>query len=99
MKKNFLLILFLNLVVYVCGQDNNLTFQFSQILFSDMVDTIEKKVPVKIYYSDKWVDSLYLTVKAENSTVDGVLDKALRREGLSFICLLYTSPSPRDGLL
>jgi hypothetical protein len=85
MKRFFSVIIFLNLMIYVSGQDNNLTFQFSQILFSDMVDTIEKKVPVKIYYSDKWVDSLYLTVKAENSTIDGLLDNVLRREGLSFI--------------
>jgi len=85
MKKISLIIIFLTLMIYVRGQDDNLTFQFSQILFSDMVDTIEKKVPVKIYYSDKWVDSLYLNVNAENSTVDGVLDNVLRREGLLFI--------------
>jgi len=52
MKKIFFIIILLNLMIYVCGQNNNLTFQFSQILFRDMVDTIEKKVPVKIYYSD-----------------------------------------------
>ncbi len=85
MKKALLLIIFLHLIHSVCGQDNNLTFQFSRILFKDMVDTIEKKVPVKIYYSDKWVDSLYLTVNAENSSVGGLLDNSLRREGLSFI--------------
>ena len=67
------------------GQETNFTFQFSRILFSDLVDTIEKKIPVKIYYSSRWTDSLYLNVNAENSSLDGVLDKALRRDGLSFM--------------
>ncbi|MDZ7633274.1 MAG: carboxypeptidase-like regulatory domain-containing protein [Bacteroidales bacterium] len=67
------------------GQENNFTFQFSRILFSDLVDTIEKKIPVRIYYSSRWTDSLYLKVNAENSSLDGVLDKALRRDGLSFM--------------
>ena len=26
-------------------------------------------------------------------------DKEMQQEWLSFVCLLYTSPSPRDGLL
>jgi len=67
------------------GQENNLSFQFDRILFSDLVDTIEKKVPVKIYYSPRWTDSLTLSVNAGNTNIEGVLDNALRREGLLFM--------------
>ncbi len=85
MKKVFALVTFLSIIIPLTGQENNLTFQFNRILFRDMVDTIEKHVPVTIYYSDKWVDSLYLDVSSQNNTVDEILNKALKREGLSFI--------------
>lgn len=85
MRKSFLIIILLGFAFSLRGQENNLTFQFSRILFSDLVDTIEKKVPVRIYYSPRWTDSLYLNVNADNSSLEGVLDKALRRDGLLFM--------------
>ncbi len=85
MRKTLIIIFLLSSAFALRGQENNFTFQFSRILFSDLVDTIEKKIPVRIYYSSRWTDSLYLNVNAENSSLDGVLDKALRRDGLSFM--------------
>ena len=67
------------------GQDDNLTLQFNRILFNELTDTIEKLVPVKIFYSDKWVDSLYLSVNSTNSPFEEVLDKVLKKEGFNFI--------------
>jgi len=85
MKRNLLLSVLLGFSLFLHGQDNNLTFQFNRILFSDFVDTIERRVPVRIYYTPKWTDSLYLDVSAVNATVEGVLDKTLRRDGLLFM--------------
>lgn len=85
MKRNLLLSVLLGFSLFLHGQDNNLTFQFNRILFSDFVDTIERRVPVRIYYTPKWTDSLYLDVSAANATVEGVLDKTLRRDGLLFM--------------
>ena len=75
------------LISIVCsfGQKNNLTVQFDSILFRDLVDTLEKIVPVKIYYSDKWVDSLTLNVNSFNSTLEDLMNQTLKKEGLSFI--------------
>jgi hypothetical protein len=67
------------------AQDNNLSFRFSDILFRDLVDTLEKSVEVKIYYSNKWVDSLYLNVNARNDSIESLLSKSLKNEGFSFI--------------
>jgi len=85
MRKTLIIFILTCATFSLRSQDNNLSFQFSRILFSDLVDTIEKRVPVRIYYSSRWTDSLYLNVSAENSSLEGILDKALRRDGLSFM--------------
>lgn len=85
MKKAPLISLLLLFTLYASGQNSNLTIQINQILFKDLVDTIENLTPVKIYFSDKWVDSLYLNVKAENKSLDDILNSTLRKQGLSFI--------------
>jgi hypothetical protein len=77
----FILALF-SIAVY--AQDNVLSLQFSNILFRDLADTIEKTVPVKIYYSDKWVDSLYLKVNSRDEKVEALLDRTLLNTGFSF---------------
>ena len=64
------------------AQEHNLSFQFHRILFKDLVDTLEKKVRIKIYYTNKWVDSLYLNINSENDSLEGLLSKALIKEWL-----------------
>jgi hypothetical protein len=85
MRKSFFIFIFLVVAGSLAAQDDNLTFQFSKILFDDLVDTIEREIPVKIYYSPKWTDSLTFNINASNSSLEGVLDNALRREGLLFM--------------
>ena len=67
------------------GQEGNMNLQFTHILFNDLVDTLENLAPVKIYYSDNWVDSLYLTIDSEGSPYNEMFEKILRKEGLNFI--------------
>ena len=85
MKKFLIIILYLFLANQLKAQDNNISYQFKNILFQDLVDTLEKEVMVKIYYTDKWVDSLYLNINSENDSLVGFLNKALTREGFTFI--------------
>lgn len=85
MRKALFIIILTFATISLSSQDKNLSFQFSRILFSDLVDTIEKRVPVRIYYSPRWTDSLYLNVSAENSSLEGILDNSLKRDGLSFM--------------
>jgi hypothetical protein len=85
MKKSISIALFVLIFSNVQSQDKKLSFQFEQILFKDLVDTVERTIPVKIYYSDKWVDSLFIDIKTENESISGIFNKSLVKNGLSFI--------------
>ncbi len=80
----FILFLFVA-IIQVQGQKNNITFQFNNILFNDLADTLERIVPVKIFYTDKWVDSLYMSVNSQDTPFDILLEDALGKEGFNFI--------------
>jgi hypothetical protein len=67
------------------GQYENITFQFDRILFHDLADTIERIIPVRFYYSEKWTDTLSLSVNSRNSTLEELMNKSLRKYGFSFI--------------
>lgn len=85
--KKILFFIFLSLPAYfyVSGQNNNVTIQLNRILFSDLADTLERLVPVKIFYTDKWTDSLYLSVNYEDVQFKELLDKTLNKAGFFFI--------------
>jgi hypothetical protein len=85
MKKLFFIILYLSLAINGSAQQKELSLRFKQILFRDLADTIERSIPVKIYFSNNWVDSLYLNINSENESVSTLLDKSISRSGLSFI--------------
>ncbi|MGD0755940.1 MAG: TonB-dependent receptor [Bacteroidales bacterium] len=85
MKKLLYILFFVCLSNGLKAQDTNLSLQFKQILFRNLADTIEKTIPVKIYYSNNWVDSLYLNINSENEQVNAIFDKSLSKSGLSFI--------------
>jgi hypothetical protein len=85
MKKFLYIILFVFTFCNGQSQDKKLSLRFQQILFKKLADTIERIVPVKIYYSDKWVDTLYLNIDSENDSLNNLFDKALSKSGLSFI--------------
>lgn len=85
MKKLLFILIFASLVIRAGAQDKKLSLQFKQILFRELADTIEKSVPVKIYFAKNWVDSLVLDVKSDNESLDGFLYKTMARSGLSFI--------------
>lgn len=85
MKKLLSLLFFTALAINALAQENKLSFQFKQILFRDLADTIEKKIPVRIYFSNTWVDSLYLNINSQNESLDALLKKSVSKSGLSFI--------------
>jgi len=84
MKKLLITILSFLASLSSSGQESNLTFQLKRILFSDFVDTVEKSYPVRIFYYDKWVDTLTLSTGDRAKPLDQVLERTLSREGLSF---------------
>jgi CarboxypepD_reg-like domain/TonB-dependent Receptor Plug Domain len=85
MKKSLNIFFFAVLALNAVAQDKTLSIQFEKILFKNLADTIEKIVPVKIYYSNTWVDSLYLDIHSEKEPVNTFFDKILMKNGFSFI--------------
>jgi hypothetical protein len=85
MKKLLYILILASFVINASAQEKKLSLQFKKILFGDLADTIERSVPVKIYFANKWVDSLYLSVKSENEPLDEFLYKTMAKSGLSFI--------------
>ena len=84
MKKLNSIIILSFLVTTLSAQNNRLTLQFSRILFSNLADTVEKMIPVKIYYSSKWVDSLYLDINTVDDSLAGIFSRSLENTGIYF---------------
>jgi hypothetical protein len=85
MKKYIFLAIILFSSYPIFSQENKLSLQLSHILFKDLADTIEKSISVKIYYSDNWVNNLYLNVNASNDSITRLFDKTLGNTGFYFI--------------
>lgn len=85
MKKYLFILLIICLVNDMKAQESRVTLGFEKILFRDLVDTLEKRIPVKIYYSNNWVDSLRLDIKSDNENLRTLLNRSIVRNGLSFI--------------
>ena len=85
MKKLLYSLFFAILLIDARAQDNKLSLQFEKILFRNLADTIEKTIPVKIYYSNTCVDSLSLHINSENESLNTLLNKTIAKNGLSFI--------------
>ncbi len=66
------------------GQEDRISIRFDSILFSQFVDTVESIVPVRIFYSDKWTDSLTLSVNSDNFSFNQLMNKTLGKDGFSF---------------
>jgi hypothetical protein len=76
--------LFLFAFTRINSQEIGITMRFRDILFPNLADTIEKVIPVKIYYADKWVDSLSLNVEAKNDSLSTMLERSFKNSGLTF---------------
>ncbi len=84
--KRFIYILIAAFIISNAGaQDNKLSLRFKQILFKDLADTLEKTIPVKVFYTNNWTDSLFLDINSDNESLDNLLEKSLVKNGLSFI--------------
>jgi hypothetical protein len=81
MKKYLIISVLFVLSFQLSGQDNKISLQFNRILFRNLADTLEKTVPVKIYYANKWVDSLYLKIYSNNDSITNLFDKSLENTG------------------
>jgi hypothetical protein len=66
MKKLLVILILVIIAGNLEAQEKKFTFRLSDILFRDLVDTLEKRIGVTIFYSNKWTDSLYIDADARN---------------------------------
>lgn len=82
--KKILLIIFLICILFDShsqpsdvAPDKLISCHFSNVSFREFSDFIFNETGVMIYYQDSWVDSLSVSIEAENLPVGSVVEKAL----------------------
>lgn len=87
MKRNILLALVLMMFVPAFSQekkDIRISGNYDSLYLIDLFRKIEEQSPYYFYYDSKQVDSLKISVTAENETLPVILEKALKNTGLLF---------------
>lgn len=85
MKKVLLFYLLIHLFQLSEAQNKKLSLQLKDASFQEFIDSIENKVPYKIFYSPEWVDSLNINVDLKDEAVGKVLKQTLSDSGFTFI--------------
>jgi hypothetical protein len=61
-----------------------INFSGSNVDFSQFIETIENKYPIKFYYDPQWVDSIDISGKFENISINQALNQIFLNKGLNF---------------
>ena len=85
MRKLLYICILIVLCLPVVAQKDLLTLQLHDVLFSEFVDSLEKKTPYKVFYTDNWVDSLYVSVDAEQEAIGQLMGQALAGSNITFV--------------
>ncbi len=85
MKRLVSICILVVLCLPLAAQKGKLTLNLHDVLFSELVDSLEKKVWCKVFYADDWVDSFYVSVDAEYEELGQVMTHALAGSGFTFI--------------
>ncbi len=82
-------LLYICILVLLClplvAQNEKISLQMHDVLFSEFVDSLEKKTLCKVFYADQWIDSMIVSVDAEHEEHGQILASALAGSGLTFI--------------
>jgi len=65
------------------AQNSNISLYADSTHFEDIISTLEKKTGYYFYYNPQWVDSLYLTVHANNESLEQILTQMCEPRKLS----------------
>ncbi|MBE0666778.1 MAG: carboxypeptidase-like regulatory domain-containing protein, partial [Bacteroidales bacterium] len=85
MKKLVSICMLVVLCLPLAAQKEKLTLKLHDVLFSELVDSLEEKIWCKVFYADDWVDSFYVSVDAVHEEVAQIMAHALAGSGFSFI--------------
>jgi len=65
------------------AQNSNISLHADSTHFEDIISTLEKKTGYYFYYNPQWVDSLYLTIHADNESLEQILTQLCEPRKLS----------------
>lgn len=66
------------------AQENTVSIQAENMYFEDLIEVLENKTDYNFYYNPEWVDSLYITINADNLPIKQVLSQLCEKRNLSF---------------
>ncbi len=66
------------------SQEGRIAVNFKNLLFSEGIDSLEQLIPIKVFYSKKWVDSLIVDFNAERTSGEELLEDYIKQSGLKF---------------
>lgn len=69
----------------LAAQHGTFDMQVNELSFREFVDVLEEKTSHQVFYAVDWVDSLFVSVDAQQATIGQVMTQALYRSGLTFI--------------
>ena len=76
--------------------DQQVTLDLNNVSIQEVVNSIESMTSATFYFKAEDHNNQSYSVQAESDTLSVVLDKLFAPTDYSYVCLLYTSPSPRD---
>ena len=81
--------MYIYVLVLLClplaAQQEKFSIHMHDVLFSEFVDSLEKKALCKVYYAYEWIDSLRISVDAEHEELGQIMASALAGTGFNFI--------------
>ncbi len=85
MKRYLPILILIVLTLNSSAQEKKLSLKFNRLSLRELADTLEKTIPIKIFFADSWNDSTYFSLDQGSDSLSSVLNKTLTAKGLSFI--------------
>ena len=84
--RNCILLLFLIVSISVSAQtgDVRITADYSQLPFQEAVSDLEKRYPIRFYFSPEWMDTVNVSVTANEVILPVFMDQLLRNTNFKY---------------
>ena len=77
MKRYLPILILIVLTLNSSAQEKKLSLKFNRLSLRELADTLEKTIPVKIFFADSWNDSTYFSLDQGSDSLSSVLNKTL----------------------
>jgi hypothetical protein len=67
------------------AQKEKFSLQLDELIFHEFVDSLENRVQCRVFYVADWVDSLYVSVDAEQKELGQIMEQALAGSDINYL--------------